>query len=86
MARGCDVGLVHTVAVGADKLLNALVIPSYAPVTVTWTTSSSATASIAVDTENDRKCTVTGVSTGIARITATAGTLSATCIVEVTAT
>ena len=78
--------VTDTVAVGADKLLNALVIPSYAPVTVSWTTSSAATASIAVDAENDRKCTVTGVSTGIARITATAGTLSATCIVEVTAT
>lgn len=75
-----------TVAVAAQKLLNALVVPSYAPVAVTWTTSVPTVASIEVDDENDRKCTVTGVSAGISRITATAGTLSATCIVEVTAT
>ena len=78
--------VTDTVVIGADKLLNALVVPSYAPVTVSWTTSSAAIASIAVDAENDRKCTVTGVAAGIARITATAGTLSATCIVEVTST
>lgn len=68
-----------SVLVGATKLLAVTTTPADADeLTYTWTTSNAAVATVA-DGE------VTGVAAGTAKITVTAGTLTASCDVTVTA-
>ena len=59
--------------------LSAVIVPSIATDTVTWSSSDEGVASVGADG------TVTGVAPGTAVITVTAGNASATCTVTVTA-
>ena len=59
--------------------LSAVIVPSIATDTVTWSSSDEGVASVGADG------TVTGVASGTAVITVTAGNVSATCTVTVTA-
>ena len=59
--------------------LSAVIVPSIATDTVTWSSSDVGVASVGADG------TVTGVAPGTAVITVTAGNVSATCTVTVTA-
>ena len=59
--------------------------PFQANATITYTTSAAGKATVAAKSGNNKIAVVTGVEAGPATITATCGTVSATCTVTVTA-
>ena len=73
-----------TVAVDATVELPALTEPFQANATITYTSSATGKATVAAKSGNNKIAVVTGKEAGSATITATDGTVTATCTVTVT--
>lgn len=78
-----DQTVIERLAAGGKVELKATVSPQNATDKVEWKSSDEKVVTVAVSKDDDKICTVTGVSCGTATITATAGGYSATCTVTV---
>ena len=74
-----------TVADGSTVEIPVITDPFQANATITYTTSAAGKATVAAKEGNNKIAVVTGVDEGSATITATCGTVTATCTVTVTA-
>ena len=73
-----------TVEEGATVTLRVVTTPVQANSTITYTSSATGKATVVADSNDPKKCVVTGVDSGEATITATVDGHSDTCVVTVT--
>ena len=65
------------------KALTVLTTPAWANATISYTSGSTAKFTVAADSNNNKRCIVTGVASGTATLTASDGSTSATLTIKV---